>query len=117
MRHLGFLIFWSCILGLGGAARGHMTANGWNYPRECCHDRDCAPISEDRLIYDTKTDAYKVRGIPGETFVNPDRRIPEADGHHGWSIRSWLWSNDDRFHRCASALPEQSAKHTFCLIV
>lgn len=30
-------------------ARAHESMAGWQYPWECCHDKDCAEISKDRV--------------------------------------------------------------------
>lgn len=31
-------------------APAHQAASGWQYPMECCHDRDCAPVAADDVM-------------------------------------------------------------------
>lgn len=45
---LSFLFIATLFL-LTGTARAHDTGKGWSYPWECCHDQDCAEISESRV--------------------------------------------------------------------
>lgn len=38
----GFLMLWGFVL----EAAGHEAPTGWQYPPECCHNMDCAPVEK-----------------------------------------------------------------------
>jgi len=62
------------------SAGAHDTGKGWAYPRECCHDQDCAEINPER-----------VKPVSGGYLVDGKFHVPQAEVRH---------SPDGRFHAC-----------------
>lgn len=61
-------------------AGAHQADKGWQYPWDCCSDRDCAEISETR-----------VKPVQGGYLIDGKFKVPQAE------VRE---SPDGRYHAC-----------------
>ncbi|MCR4264682.1 hypothetical protein [Nitratireductor sp. ZSWI3] len=76
----------------------HEAPSGWNYPMECCSNRDCQQIPANDVI--ERSEGYLVKPT-GETLSYTDSRLRK--------------SPDGVYHLCA--VKRVSNLHTICLFV
>lgn len=85
------------LLSLPTVAFAHQAPSGWQYPLECCSDRDCMEVADTAI--EERPEGYIIKET-GEVIPMTDRRI--------------RFSPDGHFHWCRSLYQEH---RTFCLFV
>ncbi|MCX8003370.1 MAG: hypothetical protein N2688_00180 [Burkholderiaceae bacterium] len=87
------LLLTAALLLLAWAASAHQAPSGWEYGRECCSNRDCAPVPAPRvtpegLVFHLPAGSHPAAARQPLTVVVPHRH----PGIHP--------SGDDRWHLC-----------------
>lgn len=69
------------LLCIAQGARAHQAPSGWTYPRECCADYDCGPITKMELQADGGLRVTTKHGTADFPAGHPRRESPDAVGH------------------------------------
>ncbi|WP_240545108.1 hypothetical protein [Sinorhizobium fredii] len=75
-----FLMPLGLLIGISPPAKleAHSAPSGWDYPSQCCGERDCWPVHDGSVV--EGPEGYVVRGT-GETIDYRDPRVmPSPDG-------------------------------------